>query len=390
MFVDLDGFKAVNDTYGHDAGDDLLRAVAGRLRAVLRPGDMVARLAGDEFAVLCEDIDGEPEAVGLARRILRTVAEPVDLGGRSVVATPSVGVALSGPAADRPDVLLRDADLAMYAAKRRGTGRYAVFDQAMRARTARRAELEDDLRRAVEEEQFELVYAPVTDLDGLLVGVDVRMRWEHPTRGSVRPAEFIPLAEQTDLVYPLASWVLRKACAAAAGYAGPTSGGRPLRVAVRLPARLITDPALEDLVRGAVRRADEVGSSQLCVTISGDLLTTRARGPALVLQRLRNLGVLIAVDDFGAGAYPLTQLRTLPVDQVRIARSLVAGLGRDPTDEAVVTSLITFARALRHEALGVGADTAEQVDFLRTVGCDLVSGRHLAPAEIDLAAPPAG
>jgi diguanylate cyclase (GGDEF)-like protein/PAS domain S-box-containing protein len=378
LFLDLDRFKLINDSHGHEVGDQVLIEMAGRLRGLLRPSDTLSRFGGDEFTILCEDVSHEEDATAVAERIADALAEPFPLADREVFLSASIGIALGRDPAMSPSALLRDADAAMYGAKERGRSRYEIFDGAMRLRGAERLETETALRRAIARGELRVHYQPEVDLaTGRAVGVEALVRWARPERGLVAPGEFIPVAEDTGLIVPIGEWVLREACRQAREWQGEF-GGEPLRMAVNLSGRQLADENLHDAVAGALADAD-LPPDLLCLEITESAITedpTRAR---VTLRALKRLGVRLAIDDFGVGFSSLSQIRQLPpVDVIKIDRSFISGLGRNREDAAIVASVISLARALEVETIGEGVETAEQARELHDLGCDQAQGFHFA------------
>lgn len=371
-FLDLDNFKVVNDSLGHATGDQLLIAVAQRLRSSLRPEDTAARLGGDEFAILIEDIAGVQEAVGVVKRLTEQLRTPFMVGDREVFATSSVGIAVSSPG-DQPDVLLRYADTAMYRAKANGKAGYEIYDQAMKAWASGRLELETDLRRALERDELRVEYQPVVRLsDGRVAEVEALVRWSHPRRGLVMPVDFVPLAEETGLIIPIGMWVLERACRDVAAVQRSTPG-EPLTLSVNLSAKQLRYP---DVVREVARVLKATGfpATSLKLEITESIMMQDADSCIDVVQALRDLGVRLAVDDFGTGYSSLSYLSRLPVDALKIDRSFVERLGRDPDDLTIVRAIITLAKALNLAVTGEGIETEEQLQHLRDLGCDLGQG----------------
>ena len=367
LFLDLDRFKVINDSLGHDAGDQLLIAMAERLQATLRPMDTAARFGGDEFVILCEDLVAEAEAIGIADRVCAAVAEPVLVGDAEVHVTTSIGIALTDDADMPPEDLVRDADAAMYRAKERGKNRYEVFDSDMRARAVARLSVETALRRAIERDELVVHYQPTVSLDtGRIVGAEALVRWRHPDRGVVGPAEFIGLAEETGLIVPIGEWVLRRACLDAADW--PTR-----RVWVNLSGRQLSQSNFVDMVTDVLADTG-TPSAALRLEISERVLMDDADETVKVLERLRATGIGIGVDDFGTGYSSLARLKQFPVDSVKIDRSFVDGLGRDPEDSAIVTAVVSMAHALGLTAMAEGVETPDQLAELRALGCELGQG----------------
>jgi len=378
VFLDLDRFKAVNDTLGHAAGDELLVAVAERLARALRAGDTAARLGGDEFAVLCDDIDGPSQALAIAERLLAELAEPFVVGDREVTVGASLGIGL---ARDDGDELLREADAAMYRAKARGGG-IELFDDVTRARTRRRAELQDALRHAIAGGELRMHYQPQVRLaTGEVIGVEGLVRWQHPERGLLQPAEFLPVAEESGLIVPLGHWVLGEATRQAARWASRAgASAAPVPVAVNLTARQCSHPELVSQVQGALSAAGlDAGLLRLEVSETAVLGDFEAR--AAMLDALRGLGVGLAVDDFGAGPSSLATLQRLPVQAVTVDRSLVEGVERGGAPAAVLGALVSLAHALGLRTVAEGVELAGQADRLRLLGCDAAQGFLFARPE---------
>ncbi len=380
LFLDLDRFKVVNDSLGHAAGDDLLVAVAGRLAGCVRGGDTVARLGGDEFAVLLAGLGVGREATRTAGRIIRALDAPFRLGGRDVVTATSIGIAVGGTGHAAAD-LLRDADVALYRAKARGRGRYAVFDTAMNARALERLELEADLRRALRRGEFEVYYQPKVDLGtGCLAGLEALVRWRHPVRGVVGPGVFIPLAEETGLIQPLGQWVLEEACRQARRWGeamGAVGGGAAVVVSVNLSARQFAQPTLvEDVARALA--AGGADPHQVQLEITEGVAMGNAEATVEILRRLKELGVGLAIDDFGTGYSSLAYLKRFPVDALKIDRAFVTGLRRETADSSIVGAVVGLRRALRLAVVAEGVETAEEAAQLCELGCALGQGYHFA------------
>ena len=373
LFLDLDHFKGVNDSLGHEAGDELLREVARRVAGVLRPDDLVARLGGDEFVVLCEGVADEHQAADVARRITGAVeSTPIRLATTELSVTASVGIALSA-GSGHPEALLRDADAAMYRAKELGRARLEVYDDAMRAQAARRSALADELAHALEAGQLELHHQPTVDLaTGRVRGVEALVRWRHPTRGLLAPAEFIRLAEDTGLIVGLGLRVLTMATRAARRWVDELGDDAP-PVHVNLSAAQVTAPSVGALVTG-VLAATDLPPDHLCLEVTESVLMEDARAAEASLRELRELGVRVAIDDFGTGYSSLSYLRRFPVDVLKVDRSFIDGLGPDAEDTAIVHAIITLARTLGLESVAEGVETAEQVDGLAELGCDAAQG----------------
>ncbi len=383
LFLDLDRFKDVNDTLGHDAGDRLLVAVATRLRGGLRDGDTLARLGGDEFVVLLEDVADVGDATRTVTRLLAALTPPLALDGREYRLTASVGIALGRVDHARPEEVVRDADIALYRAKEGGRAGYAVFDPAMQAALVARLDLERDLRQALERGEFLLHYQPIVDLrTGRMIRAKVLARWQHPTRGLVPPGDFIPLAEETGLIAPLGRWVLGEACRQAAAWA---AAGTPVAIAVNLTTREFQHPGLAREVAAALATTG-LAARWLGLEITESLAMRDMAATIATLAALGALGVPVAIDDFGTGYSSLAYLKRLPVGALKIDKAFVDGLGTDEEDTAIVATIVTLAHALGLRVVAEGVETAAQADQLLQLGCDLAQGYHFArplpPAEL--------
>ncbi len=380
LFIDLDRFKVVNDSLGHSAGDQLLATVGRRLADSTRALDTVARFGGDEIVVLCEEIDSELEAVEIAERMLEIICAPVRLEERDVVLTASIGIAMTSDPEANPEDLISDADAAMYRAKERGRNRLEMFDELMRTRALSTLETENDLRRALEEGELRLFFQPILTLDGeQIVGTEALVRWQHPRRGLVLPNEFIPLAEETGLIVPLGEWVLAQACHEAAGWARSSALLEHVHVGVNLSGRQLAQPDLPDKVAAAVGGSG-LSPSRLFVEITESVLMDGSSPATGSLAAIQAMGVTVIVDDFGTGYSSLTYLRSFPIDALKLDRSFVAGLGNDPTDTAIVESVISMAHALGLRVVAEGIETEDQLEALAALGCDLGQGFYWSPA----------
>ncbi len=385
LFVDLDRFKVINDSLGHDAGDRLLVISAQRLFSALRPADTVARFGGDEFVVLCEELEDVTEATRLAQRLADALAEPVVEGAEELRVAASIGIAVATSSQPTPEELLRDADAAMYRAKDRGRGRFEIFDEAMRARAMGRLQIENGLHRALQHDELRVFYQPVVSVSTeRIVGTEALVRWEHPDRGLLEPAEFIGVAEECGLIIPLGAWVLEQACRQAQRWNTPPGG--VLEVAVNLSSRQLLQPDLVEQVQAMVSESGvDPELMHMCLEITESAMMDDAVVTMRTLERLRELGVRIAVDDFGTGYSSLAYLSRFPVDVLKIDRSFVAGLGERDQSRAIVASIVELGHALGLEVVAEGVETDEQLLLLREVGCDLAQGFLLArPQPADL------
>jgi len=378
LFIDFDDFKAVNDNLGHAAGDRLLMEIAGRLRTCVRPGDVVARLGGDEFTLLLEEITGLPDAEHAARRIQAALVAPIAIEGRGIVATASIGVALSEPDYGQVQDLLRDADLAMYHAKEQGRARYQVFDVAMRDSAQARFGMEADLRTALEHGELRLVFQPIVELQtGGVHGFEALLRWHRPKRGVILPPEFVPLAEQTGLIIPIGRWVLQEACRQARGWHDAFPAAGPVRISVNLSGKQLAHPGLADDVRAALQDAG-LSPSRLILEIGENVLMESAESSTDVLHQLRELKVELHIDDFGTGHSSLSSLPRFPIHGIKIDRAFVHRMGSRRTDLEIVRSIVELAGNLSLGVIAEGVETVTQRARLIAFGCELGQGHLFA------------
>ena len=371
LFLDLDDFKGVNDGFGHGTGDQLLKTVATRLRDTLRSEDTIARLGGDEFAILLEQLPDHVHAERAADRLLQALTKPITINGRDHTTDASVGVAVSTRPTDTAEELLRNADVAMYAAKAAGRGRRATFAPKMHTEVFSRVSIEADLRRALDRDEFRLVYQPVLDLQTRrTVAVEALLRWDHPEKGEIAPARFIPAAERSGLIIPLGRWVLEQATAQAATFQQLPGANDELTVAVNLSPRQLQDP---HLVGDVERALDEAGIAPetLVLELTETLLTTDMEATVPVLNELKRLGVLLAIDDVGAGYSSLSYLRRFPIDVLKLDRELVSG---DEHDAKLTRALLGLGRELDLATIAEGIERPEQLAELKRLGCDLGQG----------------
>jgi len=372
MFLDLDGFKSVNDSLGHLVGDQLLISFGQRLRACVRPGDTVARLGGDEFTILLEDIPNSSEAERVANRILERLRTPFTFEGRDLYISSSIGIAFGMLGEVQPADLLRYADVAMYRAKTAGKARCVVFDHSMHAAWVAKASLESDLHSALERGELRVVYQPIADLTtGALVGAEALARWQHPTRGLVLPLEFLPLAEETGLILPMGQWVLEEACRQAASWQRVAPSGLPMTVSVNLSARQFQQP---DLVQHVERALVSAGLDSACLRLEiiESVLMEDARATLAKLEALRALGVRVTIDDYGSGHASLSSLRRMPVRSLKFDPSFLGQL--DPEAVQVVRAVAMMAHTLGLEVSAEGIETDEQLARLREADLDRGQG----------------
>jgi len=372
--LDLDHFKEINDSLGHPVGDALLREVARRLSECVTDDDTVARLGGDEFAIVqfCQGCDPSTSSA-LASRLVERIAEPYDLAGHQLVIGVSIGVSLSPDDGNNPDQLLKNADLALYRAKADGRGTYRFFEAGMDARAQARRMLELDLRAALRRQEFEIHYQPIVDIAGdRTVAFEALVRWNHPERGRIAPNNFIPLAEETGLILPLGEWVLRHACAEAAGWSDP------VMVAVNLSPLQFKNPNLTATVMGALK-ASGLPASRLELEITESVLLQNSEATLEVLHELRAQGVRISLDDFGTGYSSLSYLRSFPFDKIKIDRSFVQELASRDDSMAIVRAVTGLGRSLGIVTTAEGVETEEQLDLLRREGCTQAQGYLFSP-----------
>jgi diguanylate cyclase (GGDEF)-like protein len=376
LFLDIDRFKMINDSLGHDQGDALLVEVAGRLTSCLRPSDTLARYGGDEFTVLLEDHAGETGAIAVADRVLEMLKLPFTLDGREVFAGASIGIAFSPSVSGEDADPLREADLAMYRAKDRGRGRWEIFDPEMNVYARGRLDSETELAHAVDRHEFVLHYQPVVSLaDGRVTGVEALVRWVHPRRGVVSPGDFIPLAEETGTIVPLGRWVLEEACRQ--GVAWEREGLPPLELHVNLSAVQFQRDDLLQMVAG-VLDATGLPARRLTLEITESVVMHDVEAAIAAMTRLRELGVRLSLDDFGQGYSSLGYLKQFPLDIVKIDRSFVDGLVGSAEDQAIVRSVVMLARELHMTVTAEGIETAAQLAAVRELGCNDAQGYYLS------------
>jgi diguanylate cyclase (GGDEF)-like protein/PAS domain S-box-containing protein len=377
LYLDLDNFKTVNDSFGHPVGDALLVEISARLHATVRAEDTVARLGGDEFAILLEDATGEHTPEFVAERLAEALRTPVTVGAHQVLVSASIGIADAThvrDVVDGADELLRNADVAMYAAKGSGRGCAERFRPEMYAAIRQRLEMTDSMRRAVEQGEFRVFYQPIVELSsGLVQEVEALVRWQHPDLGLVLPAEFIPLAEETGLIVPLGRWVLEEACRQASAWQKEYPNQSPLVMSVNLSGRQFADPELVADVARALR-ATNLQPKTLKLEITESVAMQDAAGAEATMRALKALGVKIAIDDFGTGYSSLQYLKRFPVDTLKIDRSFVNGLGLDEQDTAIVQSVVALAKTLNLDVTGEGIETPTQEKQLQRLGVERGQG----------------
>jgi len=387
LFLDLDRFKLVNDSLGHQAGDQLLKEVAMRLRSTLRAGDTVARgtdvstpgrLGGDEFVVILEDLKSPHDAVMLAERLLSVFGEPYQLGEHEFTTTASIGIVIADGTPTSAEAVMRDADTALYEAKAAGRGRYVLFDVEMRQRVQTRIDIEQDLRRAVQDGTLHVAYQPIVSLKtGAMVGVEALARWNHPTRGNVTPAEFIPIAEETGLIVPLGEWILRAAVKQFMQWQTELGEAAPPGLSVNLSRKQLALPHLPALIREILDHAG-MSPDRLSLEVTESTVMETPEVAEKLMHAIRDIGVRLHLDDFGTGYSSLACLHQFPIQALKIDRSFVANMDRGRAFGAVIQAVAQLARMLDLQVVAEGIETVEQVNVLRSLGCDFAQGYYIS------------
>ncbi|MGE5791740.1 MAG: putative bifunctional diguanylate cyclase/phosphodiesterase [Bacteroidota bacterium] len=384
MFLDIDRFKKVNDSLGHEAGDELLRVAAHRLKGCIREADMLFRMGGDEFTVLLEDVKGPEEAAAVAARMGEAIAEPVELRQHEVATTVSIGIALHTRDDATGERLVKSADTAMYRAKELGRNRYAFFTPEMNARVESQLALEAALQRAVRNDEFILHYQPrVSAATRRVVGVEALLRWQHPERGLVSPAEFIPLLEESGLIVPVGAKVIETACRQ--NRAWQNAGLPPMRLSVNISSRQFRSESLDETIRAALHGSG-LAPEWLEIELTESLLVENSEQAIAVMERLKSIGVAISIDDFGTGYSSLGYLKRFPIDCLKIDRSFVKDLRTSATDAAIVDAISALAHSLGLGLVAEGVEEAGQAEFLRARYCTELQGylfsRPVPPEEM--------
>ena len=373
MYLDFDRFKMVNDSLGHKAGDELLVHVARRLKAMLRPTDVLARLGGDEFAILVEDLHRQRDAVELTERIQKELERPVQLGAMEVSVSASIGITFSTNGYQTSDQIIRDADIAMYKAKSKGKAQYALFDSSLHQHVTAQLQLEGELRRAVGQGQIYLEYQPICSLrDRELIGFEALVRWNHPERGLLEPATFIPVAEETGLIVPLGNWVLTEACRQMREWRA-IRDSESLRMSVNVSSLQLTHPDFVSQVHVALQSAD-MRPSQLTLEVTESVLMDGIENAVSTLTALRNMGVTLSIDDFGTGYSSLSYLATLPIDALKVDRSFIERMSRDGEGSEIVKAIFKLGQALSKQVFAEGIETRQQLTLLQELGCEFGQG----------------
>jgi diguanylate cyclase (GGDEF)-like protein len=377
LFLDVDRFKVVNDSLGHQIGDQLLIAMARRLEGCLRPGDMVARLGGDEFAIIVDHIKHVSDATQAAERIQEELGAPFTLSGHEVFAAASIGIALNLTPGELPEDILRNADTAMYRAKDRGRACYELFEKGMHARAVALMQLETDLRRALSRDEFRLHYQPIISLETWRIsGFEALLRWQHPEHGIISPLTFIPLAEETGMIIPIGQWVLREACRQARIWQDQFPSDPPLSISVNLSGKQFLQV---DLIERIEEILIETGlqASSLEIEITESAIIENIDSATLMLRQLKALGIRLSLDDFGTGYSSLSYLHRFPIDTIKIDRSFVSRMN-SPKNSEIVRTIVTLAGNLGLSVIAEGVETREQILHLTGLNCDLVQGYLLS------------
>ena len=375
LFVDLDRFKWVNDSFGHSSGDELLLELARRFKTAARKGDVVSRFSGDEFVVLCPNVVDEAHAVELAKEYSTVIDVPFKLStGRSIVVTCSVGVAFVERGRQNAQDILQQADTAMFKAKGKGGSRIEVFDESLRANSVTKLEIIDDLRHSIEHDELVVHYQPIASVaDGKIVALEALVRWNHPTRGLLGPMEFIPVAEETDLIYSLGRWVLREACHAMARWRRELPGAENAYVTVNLSVHQLSDSTLLESIAEALADSG-LPPEALVLEVTESIVMSNTAETVDALNGIHAMGVGLAIDDFGTEQSSLARLKSFRVKVLKIDKSFVDGLGILETDEAIVAAIVQLSKALGIVVLAEGVETPAQLDRVAALGCDLYQG----------------
>jgi diguanylate cyclase (GGDEF)-like protein len=375
LFIDLDRFKLVNDSFGHASGDEVLLALAQRFKSAVRGGDVVSRFSGDEFVVLCRNVHDVNVAVSLATEYSRLLAEPVQLTtGRNVVVTCSVGVSFVMRGRQTAQDILQQADVAMFQAKNKGRSRVEVFDESLRAKSVARLEIYDDLRHSIDHDELAVHYQPIASVkDDRIVAMEALVRWHHPSRGLLGPMEFIPFAEETDLIFSLGRWVLREACQTMARWRRELPGAEDAYITVNLSAHQLSDTELLDTIASALADSG-LPPEALVMEVTESMLMSDTSASIAMLGGIHEMGVGLAIDDFGTGYSSLAQLKRFPVKILKIDKSFVDGLGAFENDEAIVAAIVQLSKALGLVVLAEGVERPVQLQRVAELGCDLYQG----------------
>ena len=378
LYMDFDRFKLVNDSYGHQVGDELLLKISERLKSILRNSDTVARLGGDEFTMLVEDIDGLDEAKEVAERIRGEMAKPFDLNGHDFFASVSIGIAGWSRQYQQPETLMRDADTALYQAKRSGRNRFEVFDEQMHEKALRFLQIETDLRFALERQEFFLVYQPIVELsDRKLAGFEALIRWQHPKHGLIPPSDFIPIAEETGMISSIGAWVLQTACKQLRDWQKKNSEMADVWMSVNVSTKQFMEPQLLSLVAETLQ---ETGLSPHCLKleVTETAMVENIDFAVEAMQNLKKLGLKLAIDDFGTGYSSLNYLHRLPLSSLKIDRSFVAQMEKGAENQEIIKTILSLAKSLNLETIAEGVETVSQISKLSELSCQLGQGFYFA------------
>lgn len=374
LYLDIDRFKGINESMGHQAGDDLVVQIARRLEGCLRPSDTLARFGGDEFAILLEDLRNPLDATHVAERVHEQLAAPFTVDNDEIFLTVSIGISISNSGYRCADDMLRDADTAMYRAKANGRSRHEVFEAEMHRHAVSKLRLESDLRRAIERREFVVFYQPILEIEGIrLVGFEALVRWRHPQRGLLAPAAFLPLAEEAGLIAPISLWVLEESCRQLREWQVRYPEQGRLKMSVNLSSRQIAQPDLVDRIQRALQETG-LDPALLTLEITESALMQDLDAAADVIRKLRVLGIELNIDDFGTGYSSLNYLRALPVDALKIDRSFVSGMRSDGDQSHIVQAIISMAHSLGMKVVAEGVETREQLEVLRALRCNGAQG----------------
>jgi diguanylate cyclase (GGDEF)-like protein len=376
LYIDLDRFKIINDSMGHDAGDAVLREMASRFRECLRGSDVLARLGGDEFVVLLPEVPGQAQATLVARLLLSAALRPVQIYGQECRVTASIGICVHPNAGQDDQEVIKHADMAMYQAKEQGKNTFQFFSPAVLSFNAGRIALETHLRRALERNELSLHYQAKVQVDtDVITGVEALLRWNNPVLGAIPPTQFIPVAEATGLILPIGRWVLRTACEQSTRWL--EAGLPPIRMSVNLSMRQLEDNGLIDDLRAALKDSG-LPANLLELELTESMIMHNAERAVRVLTQIKALGIRLAIDDFGTGYSSLAQLKRFPVDTLKVDRSFIRDLPRDPEDRAIAEAIIAMGKTLSLTIVAEGVETAEQKEFLRQRACDEMQGYYFS------------
>lgn len=384
MFLDLDHFKDINDTMGHDAGDMLLKSVADRLKGRVREVDLVARMGGDEFAIFIDDCDADA-AAHVAQSILDVLAPFHKLGSNEVFVSCSIGVAMCPDAGEDPESICKSADTAMYLAKTTGRNNYQFYSQELHEQTVKRIHLENDLRRALDQDEFSLFYQPKVDMSGKVIGMEALIRWQHSKLGLISPDKFIPMAEKTGLISPISEWVLHTACLQIREWEENNYLSKDATLAVNVSVRQLKQKSFWGTLQ-KILSVTELDPRYLELELAESAIMDHPEETIVLLEKIHQLGARIAVDDFGTSYSSLNYLKRLPIDAIKIDMSFVQGIGKDSDDEEIIKIIITLARSLGLQSVAEGVETKEQITFLHEHKCDCLQGFYFCrPLPVEVA-----